>query len=92
MKPVANSWCGYHIIDRSRHTITMYLNGKPTDAAIIRNIIKKLDHLNNAFYEFYLAKAQIENDEPILVGFSFFNMQNHECWKWTTSFSLVFAM
>ena len=48
MKLVANSPCGYQIMDRSRHTVTKYLADGKTHAAIKSKLFKKLDHLNNS--------------------------------------------
>ena len=69
MKLLANSSKGYQIMDRSRHTVTKYLTDRKTHAAINSNLFKKLDHVNNSLYEVELAKAQIEQKEPIIVGF-----------------------
>ena len=69
MKLLANSSCGYQIMDRSRHTVTKYLTDKKTHAAINIKVFKKLDHVNKSLYEVELAKAHIEHKEPIIVGF-----------------------
>ena len=74
-------------MDRSRHTVTKYLSDEKTHVAIISKLFKKLDHVNNSFYEVELAKAQIEHKEPIIVGFFIFNTQNCECWSCTTTSS-----
>ena len=50
---------GYQIIDRSRHTVMRYLSDKRTQAAVNKKLLKKLDHLNNTFYEVELSRAQI---------------------------------
>ena len=68
-KLLAKSSYGYQITDRSRHTVTKYLTDKKTHAAINSNFFKNLDHVNNSLYEVELAKPQIENKEPIIVGF-----------------------
>ena len=68
MKLLANSSYGYLIMDRSRHTVTKYLTDKKTHAAINSILIKKLDHVNNSLHEVELAKAQIEQKEPMIVG------------------------
>ena len=57
------------IMDRSRHTVTKYLTDEKTHVAIITKLFKKLDHVNNSLYEVELAKAQIEHNKPIIVGF-----------------------
>ena len=69
MKLLANSSHGYQIKDRSRQTVTNYLSDEKTHAAIISKLFKKIDHLNNSLYEVELAKAEIEHEEPIIVGF-----------------------
>ena len=68
-KLLANKSYGYQIMDRSRHTVTKYLSDEKTHAATNSKLFKRLDHLNNSFYEVELAKAQIEHKEPIIVGF-----------------------
>ena len=69
MKFLVNSSYDYQIMDRSRHTVTKYLNDEKTHAAINSKLFKKLDHVNNSLYEVELAKAQIEHKEPTIVGF-----------------------
>ena len=69
MKLLANSSYGYHIMDRSRHTVTKYLSDKKTHAAINSKLFKKLDHVNDSLYEVELARAQIEHKEPLIVDF-----------------------
>ena len=73
MKLLANSFYGYQIKERNRHTATKYLSDKKTHATNNSKLFKKLDHVNNSLYEVELAKAQIEHKEPIIVGF--FNLQ-----------------
>ena len=68
-KLLANSFYGYQIMDRSRHTVTKYLRDEKTHAAINSKLFKKLDYVNNSLYEVELAKAHTENKEPIIVGF-----------------------
>ena len=69
MKLLANGSYGYQIMDRSRHTVTKYLNDGKTHGAINTKIFKRLDHINDQLYEVELAKAEIEHREPIIVGF-----------------------
>ena len=69
MKLLANSSCGYQLMDRSRHTVTKYLSDEKTHAAINSKLFKNLDHVNNSLHEVELAKAQIEHKEPIIVAF-----------------------
>ena len=69
LKLLANSSYGYQIMDRSRHTVTKFLNDEKTNGAINTNFFKRLDHINDQLYEVELAKAEIEHREPIIVGF-----------------------
>ena len=69
MKLLANSSYGYQIMDRSRHTVTKYVNDEETHAAVNSNLFNKVNPVNNALYEVELAKAQIEHKEQIFVGF-----------------------
>ena len=69
MKMLANSFYGYQIMDRSRHTVTKNLNDEKTHGAINTKLFKRLDHINDQLYEVELAKAEIEHREPIIVGF-----------------------
>ena len=69
MKLLAKSSCGYQIIDRSRHTVTKYLNDEKSHGAINTKLFKRLDHINDQLYEVELAKEEIEHREPIIVGF-----------------------
>ena len=68
MKLLANSSYGYQIMTKSRHTVPKYHTDEKTHAAINTILFKKLDHVNNSLYEVELAKAQIEQKEPIIVG------------------------
>ena len=47
MKLLANSSYGYQINDRSRHTVTKYLNDAKTHGAINTKFFKRLDHIND---------------------------------------------
>ena len=68
-KLLANSYYGYQIMDRSRHTVTKDLNNEKTQGAINTKIFKQLDYINDQLYEVEMAKAEIEHREPIIVGF-----------------------
>ena len=68
MKLLAKSSYVYQIIDRSQHTLTKYLSDQKTHAAINSKLFKRLDHMKNSLYEVELAKAEIEHNEPIIVG------------------------
>ena len=69
MKLLANSSYGYQIMDRSRHTITKYLNDEKAHGAINTKFFKRLDHINDLLFEVELAKAEIEHRESTIVGF-----------------------
>ena len=69
MKLLANSSYGYQIMDRSRHTVTKFLNDEKTHGAINTKFFKRLNHINDQLYEVELAKAEIGHREPTLVGF-----------------------
>ena len=69
MKLLANSSYGYQIMDRSRHTVTKYLNDEKTHGAINTKLFKRSDHINDKLYEVELTMAEIEHREPTNVGF-----------------------
>ena len=71
-------------MDRSRHTVTKYLNDEKTHSAINSKTFKRLNHITDQKYEVELVKSEIEHREPIIVGFLSYNMQNWECWNFTT--------
>ena len=76
MKLVANSSYGCQIMDRSRHTVTKYLNVEKTHSAIISKIFKRLNHITDQLYQVELVKSEIEHREPIIMGFFSYNTQN----------------
>ena len=69
VKLFANSSCGYQILDRSLHTVTNNLSDEKTHEAINTKLFKRLDHINDQFYEVEMAKADIEHRKPIIIGF-----------------------
>ena len=69
MKLLANSSYGYQIINRSRHTLTKYLNDEKAHKAINSKFFKKPNHLIDNLYEIESVKADVEHNEPIIVGF-----------------------
>ena len=69
MKLLANSSYGYQIMDRSRHTVTKYLNDEKTHSAINNELFKRLNFITDQLYEVEFVKSEIEHREPILVGF-----------------------
>ena len=66
---LADSSYGYQFMDRSRHTVTKYLNDEKTQGVINTKLFKRLDHINDQFFEVEVAKAEIELKESIIVGF-----------------------
>ena len=72
MKLLGSSSYGYQIMDRSRHTITKYLNNEKTHKAIKELLFRRIKRINTVekdLYEVELLKSTIEHREPILVGF-----------------------
>ena len=69
MKFLANSSYGYQIMDRSRHTVTKYLNDEKTHSAINNKLFKRLNFITDQLYEVELVKTETEHPEPIIVGF-----------------------
>ena len=69
MKFLANSSSGYQIKDRSRHTVTKYLNDEKIHSAINKKLLKRLNFITDQLYEVELVKSEIEPREPIIVGF-----------------------
>ena len=69
MKLLANSSYGYQIMDRSRHTVTKYLNDEKTHSAINSKMFKRPNHITDQLYEVELVKSEIEHRELINVGF-----------------------
>ena len=69
MKLLGNSSYGYQIMDRSRHTITKYLNDEETHKAINEPLFKRLQTVHKDLYEVELRKSIIEHRESIIAGF-----------------------
>ena len=59
MKLLGNSSYGYQIMDRSRHTITKYLNDEKTHKAINEPLFKRLNTVEKDLYEVELLKSTI---------------------------------
>ena len=60
-KLLANSSYGYQIMDRSRHTVTKYLNEGETHRAIINKIFKHLGFIYDQLYELEIVKSEIQH-------------------------------
>ena len=56
-------------MDRSRHTVTTYLNDEKTHSAINETLFKRPNFLTDQFYEVELLKSEIEHQEQIIVKF-----------------------
>ena len=56
-------------MDRSRHTVTKYLNDEKTHSVINSKMFKRPNHITDQLYEVELVKTEIEHREPIIVGF-----------------------
>ena len=69
MKLLGNSSYGYQIMDRSRPTITKYLNDEKTHKAFNEPLFKRLNTVQKNLYEIELLKSTIEHEEPLIVGF-----------------------
>ena len=69
MKLLANSYYGYQIMDRSRHTATKYLNNEKTHSAINSKRFKRLNFVIDQLYEVELVKSEIKHRDAIIVGF-----------------------
>ena len=69
MKRLANSSNGYQIMDRSRHTVTKYLNDEKTHSAVNSRMFKRLNRITDQLFGVELVKPDIEHREPIIFGF-----------------------
>ena len=68
MTLLANSSYGYQIMDRSRHTVTKYLNDGKTHSAYKNKLFKRLNFIADQLYEVELVTLEIGHREPIIVG------------------------
>ena len=55
MKLLANSFYGYQIMDRSRHTVTKYLSDGKTHSAFNSKLFKRPNHITDQMYEVELV-------------------------------------
>ena len=69
MKFLDNSSYGKQIMDRSRQTITKYLDDEKTHKMINEPLFKRFITVEKDLYEVELLKSTIEQREPIIVGF-----------------------
>ena len=56
-------------MDLSRHSIKKYTVGEKTHAAINKKTFKKLGLINDQLYAVEFAKSEVDQNEPIIVGF-----------------------
>ena len=77
IKLLGNSSYGYQIMDRSRHTITKYLNDKKkTHKATNEPLFKRLNTVEKDLYELELFEQSLSTENPSLLAFSYFSMQS----------------
>ena len=68
-KFLANSSYVYQIMDRSRHTVTKYLNDKKAHSTNNIRLFKQNNFITDQLYEVELVKSEIEHREQNTVGF-----------------------
>ena len=68
-------------MDRSRHTVTKYLNDEKTHSAIIKKLFKRSNFITDQLYEVQLVKSENEYREPSIADSSFYNKLGSECWS-----------
>ena len=56
-------------MDRSRHSLIIYLNDEKTHSAINKKLMNRLNFITDQLYEVELVKSETEHREPIIVGF-----------------------
>ena len=79
MQLLANSSYGYQIMDRSRHTVTRYLNDEKTHSAISSKKFRRPNHIANQLNKIELVKPKIEQKKPNhFFDFSFHNVLNRK--------------
>ena len=76
IKQLTNNSYGYQIMDRSRYTVTNYLNDGKTHSAKTSKKFKLLNHITDQLYEVELVKLEIEHKEAVIIGL--FVLQNAE--------------
>ena len=76
MKLLGNSSYGYQIMDRSRHTVTNYLNDEKTHKATNEPLFKRLNTVEKDLYELELFERSLSTENPSLLAFSYFSMQS----------------
>ena len=74
IKLLANKSYGCQDMDRSRPSVTRYMNKDKTYAAINSKMFKRLGHINDQLREVLLTNSETEHIETGMVGF--FILQN----------------
>ena len=79
MKLLANSSYGYQIMDRSRHTVTKFLNDEKTHSAINNKFSSTLTSSLINFTRLNLSSQKLSIENQSLSDFSICNMLSSEC-------------
>ena len=69
MKLIANISNGYQIMNPGRVVNAIFWNNEKPHAAINSKMFKRLANINDQLYEPELVMPEIEQKEPIIVGF-----------------------
>ena len=69
MKLLAKNSFAYQIMDRRRHTVTKYLTDEKSHSAKNSKMFQRHNHITDQLHEVELVKSEIEQREPIIVGF-----------------------
>ena len=54
-------------MDRTRHSVTSFMNIERPHTVINNKLFNRLGHINDQLYEVGLAKSEVENKEPIIL-------------------------
>ena len=66
---LGNSSYDRQIKDRSRHSVTRYMNNEKIHSVLNNKMFKRLGHINDQLIEVELAKSEIEHKETNIVVF-----------------------
>ena len=76
-KLLSNSSYGSVLMDRTKHTNTRYMRNKIKITKVINSpTFKSLDNLRHDLFEVETYKNSIALDNPIQIGFLFYNTPN----------------
>ena len=76
MKLLGNSSYGYQIMDRSRHTITKYLNDEKPIRQSMNHCLRDLTQLRRTYVRWGYLNQPLITENPSMLVFSYFSMQN----------------